>query len=576
MELLRQRAGLYVRVSSQEQALEGVSIEAQIADLRAYARSMGWEIFDIYIDGGYSGGTDDRPEFKRLLGDAKKRRFDTIIVCKLDRFFRNLRLLLNYLHELEQLHVKFVSAQEGLDTSTPYGKFAVQIMGVIAEFERGRIGERVRDSRRYQLTQNHWPGGRTLYGYRWLPKVKKWEIDEKEAEMVRYIYQLYLDENLGMMKINLHLNQEGYLTRLGYTWRYRTLHRILTHPAYKGEHDKGLTMPVLINPEKWEAAQEKRLGVRSVRRDPKNWLLQGLCICGECGHVFNCKQSNPNQLRRYACRGRNKDTHLDGSPRCTMRSIDANELEKAVWRQLKAVMTDHEVLRDSIRHSLEEIKRRQNDLDNRNGTNEKELQEVQDKKERLALVYVDQAMKKEVYEKRMSILKKKENDLLKARSNLDPKVKIELDELERTVAYLEKIVDGKDGKLFLTEIGVWADNITDSWVGGYKMSSIGSWDEPNTFDTGDFRLGDKGPVMRMIDGPPRSNAEVSRQTVYQNIRNVFESLQVRVYVFRDRIEMKGFIPNGTIEVPYEDDGEEKDLIIPSPYQGEGGYRGMGL
>ena len=101
------------------------------------------------------------------------------------------------------------------------------------------------------------------------------------------------------------------------------------------------------------------------------------------------------------------------------------------------------------------------------------------------------------------------------------------------------------------------------------MSSIGSWDEINTFDIGEFRLGEKGPVMRMVDGPPRSNAEVSRQTVLENIRRVFELLQVRVYVFRDRIEMRGFIPRGIIEIPYGDDGQEKDLIIPSSYQGEG-------
>ncbi len=183
--------------------------------------------------------------------------------------------------------------------------------------------------------------------------------------------------------------------------------------------------------------------------------------------------------------------------------------------------------------------------------------------ERLALVYADRAIKREVYEKRMSILKKREKDLLKARSNLDPQIKIGLNEMERTIAYLEKVVEGKEGKLFLTEMGVWVDNIPDSWVGGYKMSSIGSWDEPDTFDIGEFRLGEKGPVMRMVDSPPRSNAEVSRKTVLQNIRRVFELLQIRVYIFRDRIEMKGFIPTGIIEIPYGDDGQEKDLNTPS-------------
>jgi site-specific DNA recombinase len=157
----KQQVAIYARVSSQEQAVEGVSIEVQIAALRAYAKTQGWEVVDEYIDGGYSGGTDERPALKRLLTDASQHRFNIIAVCKLDRFFRNLRLLLNHLHSLEQQGIKFISTQEGLDTSTPNGKFTMQIMGVIAEFERGRIGERVKDSRHYLIGRGDWPGGRT-------------------------------------------------------------------------------------------------------------------------------------------------------------------------------------------------------------------------------------------------------------------------------------------------------------------------------------------------------------------------------------------------------------------------------
>ena len=189
---IKQRVAIYSRVSTQEQVTEGVSIEAQVSALQAYAKSQNWEVVEEYIDGGYSGATDERPALKRLLTDASQHRFNIIAVCKLDRFFRNLRLLLNHLHSLEQQGIKFVSTQEGLDTSTPNGKFTVQMMGVIAEFERGRIGERVKDSRRYLIARGDWPGGRTIYSYRWLREQRKWEVDEKEAEVVRYIYDLYL------------------------------------------------------------------------------------------------------------------------------------------------------------------------------------------------------------------------------------------------------------------------------------------------------------------------------------------------------------------------------------------------
>jgi len=198
MDTNQQKVAVYARVSTQEQAVEGVSIEAQVAALQAYARSQGWEIADEYIDGGYSGGTDERPALKRLLVDAKQHQFNILAVCKLDRFFHNLRLLLNHLHGLEQLGIKFVSTQEGLDTSTPYGNFAVQIMGVIAEFERGRIGERVKGSRRYLINGGNWPGGRTLYGYRWLNKERKWEVVPEEARIVEHIYDLYVNRMKGI------------------------------------------------------------------------------------------------------------------------------------------------------------------------------------------------------------------------------------------------------------------------------------------------------------------------------------------------------------------------------------------
>ena len=162
---------------------------------------------------------------RRLRGsliDASQRRFSIIAVCKLDRFFRNLRLLLNHLHGLEQLGIKFVSTQEGLDTSTPYGKFAVQIMGVIAEFERGRIGERVKDSRRYLISTGNWPGGRTIYGYRWLHEERKWEVVPEEAKIVCRIYDLYVNGRTGMESIVTALNKDGLSTRDGAPWRSST------------------------------------------------------------------------------------------------------------------------------------------------------------------------------------------------------------------------------------------------------------------------------------------------------------------------------------------------------------------
>ncbi len=569
----KDRVALYVRVSTQEQATEGVSIEAQLAALRTYARLQGWQIAGEYVDAGYSGGSDERPSLQRLLSDARKGKFNIIAVAKLDRFFRNLRIMLNCLHEMEGLGIKFVATQEGLDTATPYGRFAVQIMGVIAEFERGRIGERVRDGRRYRISQGLWPSCATLYGYRWLPKEQKWEVDKEEAKVVKYIYHLYLKEGLGSMKIPLRLNEEGYHTRQGYRWGFHSVHKLLSHPGYKGLHPRGLKMlPIIDEATTWEMAQEKRLKARQVRRNARHWLLQGLCICGECGHVLGCIQKDQTERRYYSCHGRYKDAHLDGSPKCTLPRMRADLLEKAVWRRLKTVLTDSETLRESLRSSLAELRQRRSELDKGIGSIDKELQTIYSKKERLGLAYADGAVSKEVYDERLQVLVKREGELLKARSNLDPQVGMELDELEQGIATLEKVVDGKSGTVMLTELGIWAMpipqykvvSLESPIVSAYNPPTVGAWDEPTMIQLEDFfRLGDNWPLMRMVNSPTESSDGVPKERVWQTIRGFFESFAIRVYVFHDRAEIRGFIPTEVMDIPRGGDRIRGEAIISS-------------
>jgi DNA invertase Pin-like site-specific DNA recombinase len=116
----------------------------QLRELREYAERRGWEIFETYTDTGVSGSKDSRPALNRLMADACQRRFDAILVWKLDRFGRSLRHLVNFLAELEALGVAFISLKDNLDLSTPSGRLMFQIIGAMAEFERALIQERVR------------------------------------------------------------------------------------------------------------------------------------------------------------------------------------------------------------------------------------------------------------------------------------------------------------------------------------------------------------------------------------------------------------------------------------------------
>jgi len=135
------RVAVYARVST---ANNGQDPTMQTRELEEYCQRRGWEIASAYVDVGVSGAKDSRPELNRLMADAHQRRFDTVLVWKLDRFGRSLRHLVNALAELEALGVAFVSLRDNLDLTTPAGRLMFQIIGAMAEFERSLIVERVK------------------------------------------------------------------------------------------------------------------------------------------------------------------------------------------------------------------------------------------------------------------------------------------------------------------------------------------------------------------------------------------------------------------------------------------------
>src|SRR3954468_3147814 len=132
------RAALYARVSTHDQTTEN-----QLIELRRYVEARGWTAVE-YLDEGISGTKERRPALARLIADARRRRFDVLVVWRLDRLGRNLKHLVLLLEELQALGISFVSLAEGIDATTPAGKLQMHILAAIAEFERARIAERVR------------------------------------------------------------------------------------------------------------------------------------------------------------------------------------------------------------------------------------------------------------------------------------------------------------------------------------------------------------------------------------------------------------------------------------------------
>ena len=133
------RVAISCRVSTLDQ-----STESQLLDLRRYVRERGWTLFNEFCDNGVSGTTDSRPALNELMNDAKKRRFDAVLVWRFDRFARSTKHLILALEEFRNLGIDFISYQENIDTSSPLGSAIFTIISAVAQLERDIIAERVK------------------------------------------------------------------------------------------------------------------------------------------------------------------------------------------------------------------------------------------------------------------------------------------------------------------------------------------------------------------------------------------------------------------------------------------------
>ena len=149
----------YVRVSTEEQAREGVSIEAQEERIRALATAKGWSLVKIIKDAGYSGKNLCRPGAKSLIDICRKAEADVVIVYKVDRLTRRQKDLWYLLEEVfEANHVGFLSVTEAFDTTTAAGKAYLGMLGVFAQLERDLVSERTREALNHKKTKGEWIG----------------------------------------------------------------------------------------------------------------------------------------------------------------------------------------------------------------------------------------------------------------------------------------------------------------------------------------------------------------------------------------------------------------------------------
>jgi site-specific DNA recombinase len=224
------RVALYARVSTDDQAKEGFSLQAQKDRLEAYCEAQGWEVAGYYIDDGHSGRSARRPAYQRMIEERDQ--WDTILVMKMDRIHRNSKNFMIMMEKLEHWGKRFASMQESLDTSTAVGRFVVDIIQRIAQLESEQIGERTYMGMRQKAES----GGGILgfeppYGYRLEHGVLM--LNPEESQVVKDIFDSYLNGST-MEMISIRLNNDLILTRKNNGWTVYSVSRILHNPIYTG------------------------------------------------------------------------------------------------------------------------------------------------------------------------------------------------------------------------------------------------------------------------------------------------------------------------------------------------------
>ena len=224
------RAAIYTRVSTEDQAKEGFSLDAQLDKLRSYCNARDWEIGGEYIDDGYSGRNAKRPAYCRMLEEMEK--WDTILVLKMDRIHRNSKNFMVMMEYLKQKEKEFVSMSESLDTSTAMGRFVMNIIQGIAQLESEQIGERVYIGMEQKAKTNGGVLGFNIpYGYYYSDGFLS--INREETIVVENIYTWYKNGR-SMGEIAKMLNDAKVPTKKGGIWAKKTISRILKNPLYCG------------------------------------------------------------------------------------------------------------------------------------------------------------------------------------------------------------------------------------------------------------------------------------------------------------------------------------------------------
>ncbi|MGE4277899.1 MAG: recombinase family protein [Lawsonibacter sp.] len=386
---------------------KGESIENQIELCRQYiCLHLGKEAEGtlVYEDEGFSGGTLDRPQFKRMMEDARAGKFSVLVCYRLDRISRSIGDFAGLIQELHDLGISFLSIKEQFDTQSPMGRAMMYIASVFSQLERETIAERIRDNMHELAKTGRWLGGVTPTGYA-SEAVERVTVDGKvrrscklkvipqEAQLVGLIFQTFLRTG-SLTGTDAYLLQRGCLSKNGKPFTRFTIKGILTNPVYMTadadalEYFRRQGAELFARAEEFDGAHGiavynrtiQRRGKAHQNREMEDWiiavggheglisgadwvrvqrllergrlrgsrkprsqvaLLSGLLRCGQCGDYMR-----PKLTQRKNNRGEPVYAYLCTTKErsrgqcCAMRNADGNQLDRIVWKTLSALSED--------------------------------------------------------------------------------------------------------------------------------------------------------------------------------------------------------------------------------------------
>lgn len=383
------RAAYYARVSTDLQ-IDNTSLPEQREICEAAIKVRGWELVGAYVDEGLSGTDANRPQWRKMLQDARDGKIDAIVVSKLDRFARKAGDAIRETDRFAEMGVDLVLVKEQIDMSTPQGKMMRTVMAGFAEMERDTIVARTAAGQRAKGRAGGWAGSKPPFGWkRDSTKANNNRSalpvpDEREREVLRAMYRLFVSERLSTAEVAERLNLMGMHPRQAAQWQYQTVRQTATNPSlWTGETEWGSAMtgnyrpsrrvtkmnrdgtpmygdtvkvplgdPVFTRQE-WLALQ------RAVNRKaswtpsaPQRQMLTGR-LFGPCDmdkHYDGVTtKSRPNPY--YVCSGRRYRSKEQ--PRCSCSQIKGPAIDEPVWAEIAAMLADPERLERLARQWLE-------------------------------------------------------------------------------------------------------------------------------------------------------------------------------------------------------------------------------